>query len=384
MKFAVILPSLNEADSIGHVTQVLDQGISQYLKDHEFLIINADGPSTDGTKEVFLSTTTKTQKKYLDCSSQPVVGKGTNILTALEYCIDQYEGFVLIDADLISIDETWIKVFVDPIVNNEAQFISPIYKRNRYEGNTTNHFSSPLIKILTHSHISQPIAGDFAFSKEVAMALLTQPREQSDYQYGIDTLISWTASLGNFSTKEISLDKKIHKPSFGKIVPMFSQVCESTISIIQRNKLEIVNRLTKNNLQITIENCIADDFIVKPDVKKIDLLKQFISTEQERVVSGVYPEKYHKYLIKSSLDENEWSFFLAEILTDLFNKDHSIADLQKTTVSLLTLAYLMRVIGYFYQIEKLSSDEIHQLLQQQTNLTKDKIDVNLSKYLATM
>jgi glucosylglycerate synthase len=379
MKFAIITPSLNEADSIGHVTQVLDQGINQYLSGHEFLIVNADGPSTDGTKEVFLSTTTKTQKEYLDCSHQPVIGKGTNIFSALEYCIDQYDGFVLIDADLVSIDQSWIKAFLEPLVSNEAHFVSPIYKRNRYEGNTTNHFSSPLIKILARSHISQPIAGDFAFSKEVAKALLTKPRKISDHQYGIDTLISWTASLGNYSTKEITLDKKIHKPSFGKIVPMFSQVCETTVSLISVNRQTIIERLLKGNFEISTANCVADDFVAKPDDKKINSLKDFIRDERELIDTSHFPAKYQKYLNKDSLNEDEWSDLLAGVIANLLKGDGNVASLQKTSISLLSLLYLMRVIGYFYQIESLSSNEIHLLLQAQTNLIKNKIEINLSK-----
>lgn len=379
MKFAVIIPSLNEADSIGHVVRTIDEGITKYFRVEDFLILNADGPSTDRTKNAFLNTVTKTSKKYLDCSSRPVVGKGTNIVTALEGHIDEFDGFLLIDADLVSIDQTWIKAFLEPLINKQAHFVSPIYKRNRYEGNTTNHFSSPLIKILTQSQISQPIAGDFAFSKEVATALLVQPKSPPDYQYGIDTLISWTASLENYPTKEILLDKKIHKPSFGKIVPMFSQVCETTMGLIKRNRQAIVKQLRERNFEISTDNCIADDFIAKPDEKKINLLKQFIHDERERISSLDLPAEYQMYLSEEDLDENGWSTLLASIVTDLLKNDSKTNSQQKMCFSLLILAYLMRVIGYFNQIEDLSSEKTYQLLMKQTNLIKNKILDNLAK-----
>lgn len=379
MKFAVIIPSLNEADSIEHVVLTIDEGITKYFRVEDFLIINADGPSTDGTKNAFLNTVTKTSKEYLDCSFRPVVGKGTNIITALEYYIDEFDGFLLIDADLVSIDQTWIEAFLEPLINKQAHFVSPIYKRNRYEGNTTNHFSSPLIKILTRSQISQPIAGDFAFSKEVAMAFLAQPKSLPDYQYGVDTLISWTASLDNFSTKEILLDKKIHKPSFGKIVPMFSQVCETTVNLIERNKQSIIKELKEGSFEISTDNCIADDFIAKPDKKKIDMLKQFINDERKRINYHDLPAKYQIYLNKESLDENDWSSLLAYVILDLLMNDGKVSNLVKRSVSLLILAYLMRVIGYFNQIEDLSTEKIYQLLMRQTNLVKNKVLDTLSK-----
>ena len=41
----------------------------------------------------------------------------------------------------------------------------PVYRRNRYEGNTTNHLASPLLAAVLGVHVQQPIAGDFAFNR---------------------------------------------------------------------------------------------------------------------------------------------------------------------------------------------------------------------------
>lgn len=379
MKFAVIIPSLNEADSIGYVAKTIDEGIISNFDNNDFLIINADGPSTDDTKDAFLKTSTETSKEYLNCSTMRIVGKGTNILLALEKYISEFDGFLLIDADLTSIDKSWVKAFIEPIASKEAHFVSPIYKRNRYEGNTTNHFSFPLIKILTDSNINQPIAGDFAFSKQVAKQILVAPKNTSDYEYGIDTLISWTVSLGNFSTKEILLDKKIHKPSFGKIVPMFTQICETTLSVIQKNRHKLKNKVLNSRGEMVMANCISDDFIAKPEVMKINLLKKFVIDEQSRIKSLSFSNTYQKYLNKSQLDEEEWSTFLADVLITLLEGSNSNFEIKRTNVFIVTLAYLLRVIGYFNQIEYLTSDEIHQLLQKQTNLIRRKVLAKLTK-----
>lgn len=39
----------------------------------------------------------------------------------------------------------WIKRFLDPLIENGCDYVTPLYKRSRYEGSTTNHFAFPLI-----------------------------------------------------------------------------------------------------------------------------------------------------------------------------------------------------------------------------------------------
>src|SRR3990167_7644740 len=70
MKIIVIIPTLNEADSIAFVTKTIDKGLRKISGNPRALIVNSDGGSTDKTYDVFL-------KKV------PVFRKTTEVLSVL-------------------------------------------------------------------------------------------------------------------------------------------------------------------------------------------------------------------------------------------------------------------------------------------------------------
>ncbi|RLB79976.1 MAG: glycosyl transferase, partial [Deltaproteobacteria bacterium] len=76
-EMVVCIPSYNEVDSIAFPITQADEGLQRYFAQKKSVIINCDNNSSDGTREVFLSTPTKTPKIYL--STPPgVKGKGNN------------------------------------------------------------------------------------------------------------------------------------------------------------------------------------------------------------------------------------------------------------------------------------------------------------------
>ena len=141
------IPTYNEADSISNTVQKIDRGLSKYFPEHKALIINVDSQSSDGTSRVFNEIKTKTDKMSLTVKKQPS-GKGANIFSLLKLGKKFGAKYVAtIDADITTITEEWLKLLLDPLVKEGVDFVSPIYTRNRYEGNTTNHFCFPLKKI---------------------------------------------------------------------------------------------------------------------------------------------------------------------------------------------------------------------------------------------
>jgi len=58
MKIVVIIPSLNEEDSISKIVQVIDQGLLKYYPNSDSLILNVDSNSQDKTVETFTNTST--------------------------------------------------------------------------------------------------------------------------------------------------------------------------------------------------------------------------------------------------------------------------------------------------------------------------------------
>jgi len=73
----------------------------------------------------------------------------------------------VVDADLRSITSDWVRYLLDPVINHDYQFVSPVYLRHKYDATITNNIVYNLTRALYGKRIRQPIGGDFAFSSEV-------------------------------------------------------------------------------------------------------------------------------------------------------------------------------------------------------------------------
>ena len=222
---AIGIPTYNEAKTISKLTQLIDSAaIKMGL---EIIIINADNNSSDQTATIFSAT--KTINKKISIITHEI-GKGHNIKAIFDAVnnLDTCDGCILIDGDITSFSETWLKKFTASIKNG-ADFIVPNYSRNFQEGNTTNHFVYPLTFYHTNGNCPrQPIAGDFGFSINFINFLVYSSRwHKYCYGYGIDVFLTLQALYNNFQIEEINLDKKEHNPSFGKMNAMFVEVASS-------------------------------------------------------------------------------------------------------------------------------------------------------------
>lgn len=114
------------------------------------------------------------------------------------------------------------------MIRKGYDYIIPTYARNCQEGNTTNHFAYPLLGMHFNGLAPrQPIAGDFGLSARFARHVMKQGWHDYAYGYGIDIFLTLHALCGGFKATEISLGKKLHKPSFDKMIPMFREVAAS-------------------------------------------------------------------------------------------------------------------------------------------------------------
>src|SRR3990172_13264639 len=157
------IPTLNEEDNISLITKIIDKGLTDYFKDKRALILNVDSNSEDQTREVFSRTHTKNKKRSLLAKYEPA-GKGANIFTMIDFGLERgVEYFCTVDADIASASPKWLNKLIRPLIDDKADYVAPVYKRNRYEGNTTNHLCVPVLNNLYNVPIRQPIGGEFAF-----------------------------------------------------------------------------------------------------------------------------------------------------------------------------------------------------------------------------
>jgi len=229
------IPSYNESDSISYVTKTVDEGLGEYFPDKKSIIVNVDNNSPDNTKEAFLDTKTRIEKKYIS-TAHGIRGKGNNILNLFNFAIQaRAEIIIVVDADLKSITKEWIEYLGRPVVNG-YDYVIPLYSRHQFDGTITNHICYPAMFGMLSMDIRQPIGGEFAFSPRLIKYLLKQPWTESTGQYGIDIFMSLNAALGGFKICQSGLGTKIHKASAPKLGIMFEQVIETLLTVLVQNK----------------------------------------------------------------------------------------------------------------------------------------------------
>lgn len=359
-KFDIIvgIPTYNEADCVANTVQKIDRGLVKYFPNYRSLIVNVDSENNGGTSRVFLSTATKTTKMPL-VSNKRLRGKGTNIFLLLKLSKKLGAKYTAtIDADITTITEKWPKLLLDPVVRKEADFVVPVYTRNRYEGNTTNHFCFPLLYAWFGKRLNQPIGGDFAMNNRFVDYVLKQRKPKNSRFYGIDIFLSTHAVGANFKIEEAYLGRKIHKPSFDKIVPMFQQVAATMLFVLSQYKKQ--RNTSKSNAAIENKER-TDSFIRKPDQAKIAYLKKhtFQSLRQ------LPPRNIHKYLgisleriesiqkAQTLISEDEWARILENLSDYIIKIKHPVGDKNAAKIAtILSPFFFLRVLSYFEELEQ--------------------------------
>ena len=298
MKVIVGIPSLNEADSIAHVAECLDQGIPRlraHFPETEVILVNIDSSSSDGTTERFLSAhVTRASREIVVVPGQP--GKGKNLLALFRLAVERRtSAIVTVDADITSITDQWLSLLVSPILDGNTDLVVPHYARSRYEGSTTNHFAFPLASSVAGFLVRQPIGGDFGISLKLARVVLESVPPPGGEQYGIDLWLSLAAAMTGGRIASTHLGKKLHKPSFNKLVKMFPQIATCGISLLRQNVWRPGTAdLLGSNYEISItadkmfrHECAAREMLVGATVDIREQIAQRVSWISERVAREV-------------------------------------------------------------------------------------------------
>jgi hypothetical protein len=232
------IPSYKNAATIGHVVQVAAEGLARYFAGAKTVIVNSDGGSPDGTREVVLNTPVPENVRVLATEYQGLAGKGSALRAIFEIVAAlEAKACIVVDSDLRSITPEWINQLGGPILREGFDYIAPLYTRHKHDGTITNNITYPMTRMLYGLDVRQPIGGDFGFSGDLARWWLKQDVWRTDVaRYGIDIWMTTTAIAGGFKVGQTGLGLKIHdaKDPAASLGPMFSQVVGTLFSLMKR------------------------------------------------------------------------------------------------------------------------------------------------------
>ncbi|HUX89435.1 MAG TPA: glycosyltransferase [Gallionellaceae bacterium] len=242
------IPSYNNARTIGHVVRAVQAGLAKYFPEHKAVIVNSDGGSSDGTRDVVHNTTIEDYSTILlhhrvapvskiAFPYSGIPGKGSAFRAVFEIAgVLNAKACAVVDSDLRSISPEWIELLLKPVLADGYDYVSPLYHRHKFDGTITNSIVYPLTRALYGKRVRQPIGGDFGISGDLAQFYLGKDVWQSDVaRFGIDIWMTTTAIANRFKVTQSFLGAKIHdaKDPGADLSSMLYQVLSASFELME-------------------------------------------------------------------------------------------------------------------------------------------------------
>ncbi|UCG80802.1 MAG: glycosyltransferase, partial [Desulfobacterales bacterium] len=370
------IPCYNNEGTIQHVIQMVTHGLHKHYKDLRSVIVVADGGSTDDTREVAREFQIKPWQEKIVSIYRGPAGKGSAFRSIFEAAARlKVKACMVVDSDLRSIDSDWVKYLLQPILEMDYQYVSPLYSRYKYDGTITNNIVYNLTRALYGLRIRQPIGGDFAFVGELADYYIDQDVWETDVaRYGIDIWMTTNAIARNFKICQSNLGVKIHdaKDPAESLGPMFRQVIHTLFVLMEQN--EAAWKATRGSRSVPI---FGLDTLKEPDPIQVNLerlVKEYKTgfRQFKALYKDIFPPECYEELKKCAgraktkfiMPVKTWVMVLYEIAATF----HQWKDNRTQLVNLVTPLYLGRVASFINQTKKMNSAQAEEVVEEQAEV----------------
>ena len=234
----VAIPAYNSEATISKVMSTVAEGLETFFADMKTVLFVCEGGSLDETKNVARLTDIGLIVNKMVGTYRGESGKGNALRAVLYAALDLgVKACAIIDADIKSITPDWVNNLLTPAVREGYDFVTPFYKRYKYDGTITNVIVYPVITALYGKRLRQPIGGDFAFSRAFLLKLAKQDVwDMFVGQFGVDVWLSISALTGGVRICQANLGAKVHgakDPAFS-LGPMYLHVLSTVFRSMNR------------------------------------------------------------------------------------------------------------------------------------------------------
>ena len=358
------IPSFNNAATVGHVARTVAEGLRTHFPDATAVIVNADGGSKDGTRDVVARSTGDTPTITGAYLGPP--GKGSAFRAIFEVATELgVDACAVVDSDLRSITPEWIKRLISPIREGTADYVTPLYARHKFDGTITNNVAYPLTRALYGLRIRQPIGGEFGFSPELARDFLdgtalgrTDVWSTDVARFGIDIYMTTTALVTGRRVVQAFLGAKIHDPKDpgSDLAPMFTEVVGTLF------RLAIANPDSWTDVRGSRATPIVGSIDpVEPEAvnASVDILRQ-------KYAAGriAHQDDWNKILtqpVPERIDDAGW----ARIVFDFLDASKKRPDDIQRYVTAMVPLYFLKVATFIEEAMTMGTAEAEQLVERQ-------------------
>jgi hypothetical protein len=211
----------NNAKTIEPVIRAIQAGILKCFPRERAVIINADGGSQDRTPELIvgasiddvwsvskvyaLRTLHSISTRY---ASSPEPGTALRTILAAADLL-RAKACVVISPDSTTIEPDWLQRLVRPVYNDNFDLVSPIYRRQKFEGVLMRNLLYPMTRAIYGYKIREPYASEFAISGRLATDFLTKETWNDERRrIGAEICLTIAAITGDYRVCQSLLGPK--------------------------------------------------------------------------------------------------------------------------------------------------------------------------------
>lgn len=371
-----------------NVLNVINEGLYRYFPDYKKAIVITSAKSMDKTNETIELFQPYSSIKKIVTKDISDSGKGAGVMTIFEIAHEtNAKCIVLIDGDLLSVKPVWIQTIANPIIYGRADLTVPYYIRDKNDGIITNNLVYPFTRALYGIDIRQPIAGEYAISRNLYELLREHPLFPPDF--GIDIFILTVAAAEGMYAKEGLFSLKIHESTAHYLepekilIPMFRKVTGSMFELAK-----YYQEYWKDRPDCFRTKFYRECFSKKPIPVKISIPKMKKTFKQEfesskNTMSQFLPNSIINELEKivkniEKFDSDLWIEIVYNY-TSAWKYINSDSEKYLLLDTLKTL-WIGRFVSYAIEVKDMDINEAEIVIQKQAELFEEKLDYLRSIY----
>jgi glucosylglycerate synthase len=214
-----VVAGVHVANQASHIVDVLDtvsSALEAYSPSQHAGVLVADAGSQDGTPDVIRawcdSAGPGPSRACLDLIAPGHRGRAIRALLLAAHRLGA-RALVLLDADLTGVRKDWVHALLEPVLREEADYVSPAYARSVSEGTLTTNLLAPLTRALYGGQVQQMMGGCVAVAGAAFGSWLIPDVEAGDWQaHGAEMWLTTAALASGARIVEVELDRKLVTP----------------------------------------------------------------------------------------------------------------------------------------------------------------------------
>ncbi len=376
------IPSFNNDRTIEHVVKMVSHGLKEHFGGLRPVIIVSDGGSTDDTRDVAKEFQLKPWQEKIVSIYRGTPGKGSAVRMILEAAHTLgARACMVVDSDLRSITNTWVKMLLDPVLDKDFDFVAPIYTRYKYDGTITNNIVYNLCQAVFGRNIRQPIGGDFAFSSKLVAFYRERDVWETDVaRFGIDIWLTVQAMIHGFNICQAHLGRKIHdaKDPSEHLGPMFRQVVSTLFELMEQTEEVWKEKSVPEPVPV-----FGEPSPEEPDPIDVNFHKLVTSFRMGLNHFGTLwkeifcPDCFEAIRVAASMEESRFRFpadTWIRVLYEIAGTYHNWPANRRRLVDLMTPLYYGRVASFINETKDMTSAQAERIVEEQAAFFVDAKD----------